>query len=104
MTIGRGAALLVLVAGLSGCGQSPPYPPEIEEWLSQAELFCSAKSSSSRSMCKHLMKNGAKIAALAFDNGHEQEARICVENNKRQNGGYLDLASAGQCMIKAGVF
>ena len=55
-------------------------------------------------MCKHFMKNGAKIAALAFDNGHEQEPRICVENNKRQNGGYLDLASAGQCMIKAGVF
>jgi len=104
MAFRRGAALLVLVAGLSGCGWNPPYPPEVKEWLSQAELFCSAKSSSSMSMCKHFMKNGAKIAALAFQNGHEQEARICVENNERQNGGYLDLASAGQCMIKAGVF
>jgi hypothetical protein len=55
-------------------------------------------------MCRHFMRSGAKIAALAFRNGHEREARICVEDNKRQNGGYLDLASAGECMIRAGVF
>jgi hypothetical protein len=103
MAIDRGAILLTLVAGLSGCGSNPSYPSEVEEWLSQAEQFCWAKSSSPR-MCKHFMKNGAKVAALAFQNGHEQEARICVEDNKRQNGGYLDLASAGQCMIRAGVF
>jgi hypothetical protein len=50
------------------------------------------------------MTKGAKIATLAFRNGHDREARICVEDNKRQNGGYLDLASAGECMIRAGVF
>lgn len=104
MAIGRGAVLLALLVGLFACGPSPSYPPEVKAWLNQAELFCMAKSAMSRRMCKHFMTNGAKIATEAFRNGHDREARICVEENKRQNGGYLDLASAGGCMIAAGVF
>jgi hypothetical protein len=101
MAIGRGAAL---VASLSACGPSPSYPPEVKAWLSQAKLFCAERSAMSHQMCRHFMTKGAKIATLAFRNGHDREARICVEDNKRQNGGYLDLASAGECMIRAGVF
>ena|SRR5690242_14158182 len=104
MAFRRGAALLV-AAALSACGPSRSNPPEVKAWLSQAKLFCAAnKSVRSPQMCRHFMRSGAKIAALAFRNGHEREARICVEDNKRQNGGYLDLASAGECMIRAGVF
>jgi hypothetical protein len=55
-------------------------------------------------MCKHFMTKGAKIAAEAFRYGRGREARSCVEENKRQNGGYLDLASAGRCTITTFVF
>ena len=95
----RCGAILLLV--YPRAAQSHPIRPA---WRNQAELFCTERSAMSRPMCRHFMRNGAKIAALAFRNGHDREARICVEDNKRQNGGYLDLASAGVCMIRAGVF
>jgi hypothetical protein len=60
-----------------------------------------AKTAMSREVCMGFMNNGAEIAARAFREGRQSEARLCVEQAKRENGGYLDLASAGGCIIAA---
>ena len=46
-------------ARLSACAQAHPIRPG---WRNQAELFCTERSAMSRPMCRHFMRNGAKLA------------------------------------------
>lgn len=90
-----------LVLALSACDASPQLPAEVQAWVNQSELYCTAKSAMSHRVCMDLMASGATIAANAFREGHEREARACVEEAKRQGDGYLDLAWAGVCIVTA---
>jgi len=90
-----------LVLALSACDASPQLPAEVQAWVNQSELYCTATSAMSHRVCMDLMASGATIAANAFREGHEREARACVEEAKRQSDGYLDLAWAGVCIVTA---
>ncbi|MGH6866352.1 MAG: hypothetical protein ACREDO_09335 [Methyloceanibacter sp.] len=90
------------LAALAGCDASPPpFPPQARAWLNQSEAFCKDKSEMSRPQCMALMTNGAEVAAKAIREGHERKAYLCVERTRRENGGYLDLVSAGSCIVVA---
>src|ERR1700730_738164 len=92
----RGAILVGASLTFFACEEAPSLPAEVQAWLDDSELLCIVQKPTSSRACMESMNEGANIAAAAFRNEHQQEARACAEASK--DDGHVNLASAGVCI------